>query len=280
MRASSIPLVAPNKIDDPIQAKWYKIRDMCFARNNALLNIPLAIKMAAVCDHPDAQWLIEACAGKDVNTKADAKEVFSAFDENDARALCFKWLVGYIRDQKKDLFLLRRSAELGFAFAQALFAEWTESEERFNLAQSAATQGERRGFLLLGACFESGVGCEKDLNKAEENYLRASKLGEVAAMTCLGDLYNDLDPRRWQWWGHAAAGHSVWEFMNFFEKHVESFNSGTGSASLMVAIGQALQGHVDEQASTIFGLQCPSNGRSFCLARQAVAFYEDRVKEN
>jgi hypothetical protein len=52
-----------------------------------------------------------------VNTREDAKRVFSALEQNDARALCFTWLCG-----GSDLASLRRSAELGYAFAQALMA--------------------------------------------------------------------------------------------------------------------------------------------------------------
>jgi hypothetical protein len=101
--------------------EWYKIRDTFFGHNLVSQNIPLALELASSCQHPDARWLTEACAGKDVTTKEDAKRVFSALGQNDARALCFVWL----RDKWVDRFdfaPLRRSAELGFAFAQALMA--------------------------------------------------------------------------------------------------------------------------------------------------------------
>jgi hypothetical protein len=101
--------------------EWYKIRDTFFGNNKVSQNIPLALELASSCQHPDARWLTEACAGKDVTTKEDAKRVFSALGQNDARALCFMWLVR-TRMRKEDLAPLRRSAELGFAFAQALMA--------------------------------------------------------------------------------------------------------------------------------------------------------------
>ena len=47
----------------------------------------MALELAASCDHPDARWLTEACAGKDVTSFEDAKRVFSALGQNDARAL-------------------------------------------------------------------------------------------------------------------------------------------------------------------------------------------------
>jgi hypothetical protein len=98
--------------------EWYKIRDTFFGHNNVSQNIPLSIELVSSCQHPDARWLTQACAGKDLNTVEDAERVFSALDQNDARALCFTWALG----DQEDLTSLHRAAELGFAFAQALLA--------------------------------------------------------------------------------------------------------------------------------------------------------------
>jgi len=104
-----------------------------------------------------------------VTTKEDAKRVFSAFGQNDARALSFVWLLCDIFD----LALLRRSVELGFAFAQALLAFRSEGCEMFKFAQLSAAQGERDGFYVLAVCFHNGYGCEVDLDKTRENFLLA-----------------------------------------------------------------------------------------------------------
>jgi hypothetical protein len=56
--------------------EWYKIRDTFFGLNCVVRNTSLALEMAATSSHPDARWLTEACAGKDVRTEADAKRVF------------------------------------------------------------------------------------------------------------------------------------------------------------------------------------------------------------
>jgi TPR repeat protein len=100
---------------------------------------------------------------------------------------------------------LRCSAELGFAFAQALMAGETEGEEKFKFAQLAAAQGERDGYDWLGRCVHDGEGCEKDLGKAKEKFLLASELGHASAMSLLGGLLYESDPQRWRWWGRAAA---------------------------------------------------------------------------
>jgi hypothetical protein len=129
-----------NNHDSPLATllEWYKIRDTFFGENYVDRNIPLALELASSCQHPDARWLAEACAGKDVVTFEDAKKVFSALGQNDARALCFLWML----EDPGDLTLLHCSAELGFAFAQAFLAPRSRGNELFKFAQLAAAQGE------------------------------------------------------------------------------------------------------------------------------------------
>jgi TPR repeat protein len=212
-----------------------------------------------------------------VTTRDDGKRVFSAIDQSDARALCFAWLCGDF-DEREDLSPLRRSAQLGIALAQAeLAAGWTEGEEKLKFAQLAAAQGELDGFYWLGWCFRFDGGCEKDLDEAKENFLLASELGHVWAMSDLGDLLDESDPQRWRWWGRAAAIEDSSSFLSDFAEQVKSFNSSSGSAAVVFAIAQALQGHVNQEARTIF-----NTGYEFdsCIgpAKQAIAFYETQIK--
>jgi hypothetical protein len=256
--------------------EWYKIRDTFFGENYVDQNIPFALELASSCQHPDARWLTEACAGKDMNTREDAKRVFSGLGQNDARALCCAWLCGAWLELR-DLASLRRSAELGFAFAQGLMYVETEGDEKFKFAQLAAAQGERDGFFELGLCFYDGEGCEKDLDKAKENFLCSSELGHVSAMNWLGDLLDESDLQRWRWWGRAAVLGSWGNLLFNFAKQVELFNAGAGSGAVVFAIGQALHGHMNEQARTIFNDDDDFDSR-LGPAKEAIAFYAAQTK--
>jgi TPR repeat protein len=156
-------------------------------------------------------------------------------------------------------------------------ARRTRGEEKFKFAQLAAAQGERDGFCWLGVYFRDGEGCEKDLEKAKENFLRASELDLVSAMFVLGRLLSDLDHQCWRWWGRAAAVGESWSFLANFAQQVRLFNSGSGSDAVVFSIGQALQGHVNEEARTIF-----KDGQKFDSrigpAKQAIAFFEAQIK--
>jgi hypothetical protein len=102
-----------NGIPVAIRLEWYKIRDTFFGQNLVDQNIPLALKLASSCQHPDARYLIEACAGKDVTTKEDGKRVLSALGQNDARALCFFWLLS---DQEDEAILCSAWTRVGLRY--------------------------------------------------------------------------------------------------------------------------------------------------------------------
>ena len=80
--ASSIP------VDLPTQLEYYVIRDTLLGRNFVKQDVKRALELASTCQHPEAQWLTEIFAGKDVKTPEEARDIFLA-QGNDARALCF-----------------------------------------------------------------------------------------------------------------------------------------------------------------------------------------------
>ncbi len=185
--------------------KWLDVRDTLLGENEREQDITAALALARDCKHPDAEWLTSIFEGKDVSTKEDARKVFLCC-ESDARGLCFAW---YLRDgRRNDLSLLRRSSELGNAFACSTLCEqvWrANKEEVFRFAQfAAASKHERDGFYWLGSCFDEGIGCKKDLILAKENYLIAAELGGVWAADSYGCLFDESDPARWLYFGRAA----------------------------------------------------------------------------
>ncbi len=264
--------------------KWLDVRDTLLGDNYKKRDIAAALALARDCKHPDAVWLTSIFVGKDISTKEDVREVF-CLCQDDARALCFAWLLMDEEDQQNDLTLLRRAADMGNAFACATLCDqvWDGSEavllarvEAFGLAQAAASKFERDGFHWLGSCFRGGLGCEKDLNLAKENYLIAAELGHVWAASLYGYLLDEFDPVCWLWRGKAALRGSPRSFLGTFPKHVEQFFSGSGNATLVFLIGRALKGNKDVEKKRIFGE--PVHFNSIMIpANQAVFFYESQI---
>jgi hypothetical protein len=254
--------------------EWFKICDTFFGDNLVAQNVPLALELASSCQHPDARWLTKVCSGKVVQTKEDAKIVFSSLGQNDARALCFAWCLS---NWEFDLDPLRRSAKLGFAFALTRLARRTRGEERFKVAELAAAEGERDGFYHLGNCLCSGEGCVQDLKLAKHNFLLASHLDHSRAMLSLGELFDESDPQRWRWLGQAAARGLSARFMESFAKTVKLFYSRGGNKMTIFIIGRALHGHVNARLGTIF--KDATNFESLIgPANQAISFYQGQLK--
>ena len=240
MASFSLPWPDPNssvlsKIDFGVPLvelfKWVDVRDTLLGDNFKKQDVTAALALARDCKHPDAEWLTSIL--KDVSTKEQVGEVFLSH-QNDARALCF---AGWFTDDREDA-LLRRAAEMGNAFAcsflcQQLYEDGNEvvEEEFFRLAQFAASLYERDGFRWLGCCFEEGIGCEKDLKLAKENFLIAAELGHIDAALDCGRSLDRSDPARWLWYGRAALRGLSFSFLMLLSKQVEEFFSGSGNAT-------------------------------------------------
>ncbi len=260
--------------------KWLDVRDTLLGFNLKNEDFTAALALARDCKHPDAEWLTSISKEKDVSTKRDAKEVFPSF-QNDALALCFAW---YLADDRwNDVSLLRRSSEMGNAFAcsalcgEVFFDVNNNVDEARRLAQFSASQRERDGSYWLGRCFRDGVGCEKDLNLAKENFLIAAELGDVFAAESYGNLLDESDLVRWLWLGRAALRGLPGSFLDSFSEQVDKFFSGSGNATVVFMIGLALKGNIGMEKRGIFGSTNNFVSR-IGPANQAVSFYESQIK--
>jgi hypothetical protein len=55
---------------------WYKIRDTLLGHNCVKRGLKKALELAAVSEHPDAVWLTNLFAGRDIKTRNKARQVF------------------------------------------------------------------------------------------------------------------------------------------------------------------------------------------------------------
>jgi hypothetical protein len=249
---------------------WYKIRDTLFGANNVEQDLKKALELASVCGHRNAVWLTKLFGGRDISCREETRQVFLGC-ENDLRAVCFAGLLGGPVEG------VSRAADLGDAFAQARMAMETEDEERFLWAEKSAAQGERNGFYWLGRCYRDGSGCEEDVERAKENHLVAAELGDVAAMVCVGRLFDKDDPQRFVWFGRAAANRRCISFLDEMRGQICNFNSGTGIAKVVFVIGRALRGSIDNEERAIFGEYYNFETYSG-HAKQALQFYEFQLQ--
>jgi TPR repeat protein len=248
---------------------WYRIRDTLCGANDVQQDVNKALELAAVCEHPNAVWLTKLFGGRHVNTNEEARQIFRGC-ENDQRALCFASFLGAVEE-------IHRAADLGDAFAQAWMARQAAGEERFGWAEKSAAQGERDGFCNLGYCYRNGIACEKDLERAKENFLVAAELGYVYGMVCVGELLDKNDPQRFVWFGRAAANGEPFSFLKEMRDQIRNFSSGTGLSNVMFVIGRALKGHINNESRTLFGSTWNFDAH-IGPAKQALQFYEFQLQ--
>jgi hypothetical protein len=191
--------------------------------------------------------------------------------ENNPRALCFAGLLGVSFSE------ILRAADLGDAFAQAWMAVQAADEQRFEWDEKSGVLGERDGFCYLGNCYQFGKWCEKDLERARENYLVAAQLQHVHAMVCLSDLLDKDDPQRSVWLGRAAVNGDSYSFLNEMSVQVRNISYGTGCASVVFVIGRALKGHINNEKGAIFGNRSRFDAR-IGPANQALNFYNFQLQ--
>jgi hypothetical protein len=246
--------------------EWYKIRDLLVGDNFALQDVLLAILLARECDHPDARWLSSVCAGRDFLCRDEAFCVFVSLGDDDARALCFASQMGDESEICHEM--LKKSAKMGYAWAQARLAARSEAPERFEWAKLAALQGERDGFSELGVCYELGWGCEKDLKKAQENFLLSVEHESLSNL----QVVDASNPKLFKL---LIARDAASLFLTRFSKQVEDFLSGTGNASTVFVIGRGLRGRVG--LGTILGDSWNFNSL-ISPASKAIAFYEFQLR--
>ncbi len=260
--------------------KWLDVRDILLGDNYKDQDITKALALARDCKHPDAEWLTSIFEGKDVSTKDEARQVFLSL-ENDARALCFAWLLTEEEERDEYVSLLHRAAATEHAFACSTLFVWSvqvESKEKcFRLARLAAAQRERDGYSLLGRCFRHGFGCEEDEKLAKDNFLIAAELGDAFAANAYLDLLDEDDLARWVFLGRGALLGRPFSFFFAFLDPIRDFFFGSGNASVVFLIGRALQGNIDKETRKIFS----SHDKFDSLvgpANQAVSFYESQIK--
>ncbi len=245
---------------------WLKVRDTLLSWNYVMQDVAAALALAKTCKHPDAVWISSIFEGRNVSTKKKAKNVFLSH-QDDARALCFAWLLDG-RDPDK-LHLLERSAEMGYAFAHTTLCEEFQGDKQRTLilATAAAAQHERDGFNWLGQLLNSS-----------ENHLIAAELGHVSsAETCIA-LLDASDPAHLLWCIRIKT-HQPRRLLTSFRKHVSRFFAGfSGNAFFVFIIGRALKGKINVQSREILGCRFGDFDSVIGPANQAVSFYDQQIK--
>jgi hypothetical protein len=199
------------------------------------------LEIACVCKHPNALWLTKLFAGRDVSTPEQARRSFLGC-EDDSRALCFAAFFDVAANEFGQL--LRRSVDLGDAFAQARLAQVEQDEgndvEMFRRAEKSAAQGERDGYYWLGICYQYGRGRIEDVERAKEYFLAAAELGDTGAMDEYCSRLEGDEPCFCFWVGKAAERGSL-AYEQGVRDQMDRFISGDGNPRSYLGLDESLK---------------------------------------
>ncbi len=229
--------------------EWLKARDAILGDNEAgEVRVADGLAVARKCRHPDAVWL---CGILPYHV-ASAKELCEAVEchPHHQVALLILALVGSPPDYWAGV---ERAALAGSGRAAALMAGELSpaAERRVRYAQQAAALNEPAGFYELWRM-------SLDEEVRGEMLAKAAHLGLARAQDAYADKFKH-GSREWCTWkaaaaagGHAAAAQS---FLACAERMQSELSSGLARrAEICYYVGGLLQGHVDEAASTAYGI--------------------------
>jgi hypothetical protein len=209
------------------------------------------------CRHPDAQWLLSLLPDQVELVDRDVMKRVMGAQGDDVRALFFLGVLEADSQPGKQVHttLLRRSAESGYAPAQAHMASMVGSpEEQYAWGHKGAVQLDREGLVRTANCLLEGHGCdnepeEKRREKAAVMLQAAIELGSCTAPLLYGtEFCSGDDWRRYHWWGLALRRGSPWAVGMLIQAAAEHVDSGSASGRILFEIGGGLRHAVNRPA--------------------------------
>lgn len=161
--------------------EWFKIRCIFCGDNGEKQDIPLAIELAASCNHPCAEWLRTL---KGVKKREDILEVLEG--KEDMRSLFFRWVFS----REKESSDLIKSSDLGYPIAQAKLSICLKL---IKLAELSIKGGEPFGYVALAKIYST----HGFIHDIRDNYLIAANYGIKMAMYEYALLCDHIE--KWEW---------------------------------------------------------------------------------
>ncbi len=215
--------------------RWFHARRIFFG------TMPLALvdglSLALQCGHEDALFLVSLFPNGAPATRQEARSVFLAQGE---QACCLCWAVKCGAEPREEL--LRRSAEGGYAWGQALFCECRNNNQQELWLERAVAQGESDAISSLAYRLWEGRKCDIDASRAQLLFQEAAELGDDWAQFRLAKYCCPIDSLEQVMWLRRSAMRShqgaLLRLTESVFSHVDLFDSG-GSGRRVFEIGAA-----------------------------------------
>ncbi len=254
--------------------KWFNARQIFFDSS-----FDDGLALARQSEHEDARFLVTLCPVGAPATKEEAAAIFLVHGD-DARCLC--WAAQCGAEPRGEL--LRRSAEGGCAWGQALFGwRFCAFGAKFAWMEKAVLQEEREAMYHLADRLWYGITGNKDKARARQLWLEAAYLGDAEAQFSVGrHCCVDGSLEQLVWWRRSAVQHARYsviaslELAKYAGKHVHRFDLG-GSGRIVFELGAAFQWHIDSGNGRVHGVKW--SNEDIVAAERAVALHDQWCAE-
>ncbi len=250
--------------------KWCHARQVFFREGRFIEGLELAQQ----CDHLDARFLVSlfSSGGGEPKMRGEAAAVFLA-QGNDGRCLC--WAAECNASIASDL--LRRSAESGYAWGQAMYGYgFSHFVQPRPWLEKAVAQGERAGMQHLALLLWDGEFGSEDRPRARQLWQEAAELGDPDAQYYLATLCSDDCSLGQVIWLRRSVTQfntqqtSLYLLIDDTEREVGLYDNG-GSGRIVFELGMALHGRM------ISLMQL--TGRKMHFSNMAVALFKQWCAE-
>ncbi len=217
--------------------KWFHARRVFFE----LRRCADGLALAALCRHEDARFLVSLFPRGAPATKKETADVLLSHSQ-DPRCLC--WAADC--DAPDYLELLKRSAQGGYAWGQAVYSLYLPDKEAHVWLEKAAAAHDAEAFMLLGDNLLLGRGMDVDRMRAGELLRKASELGCPVAQCRLAESFFARDDSEYYEWIRRSALQSNVRALSRLcvdaVGYVKRLREAGGSGRIVFEIGGALAG--------------------------------------
>ncbi len=224
--------------------KWFHARSIFFGRSSKDA-VSEGFSLIRQCDHQDARFVLSLFPGDGPGSESQAQAVFLA-QKDEPRCLCWAASAG----AEGTHWLWKRSAELGYAWGQAIYGGRCEDRnEVVAWLEKAVAQGEVSAMnalaeqLVQGASWDPDVECNYRSN-ARELWRQGALLGDAVCQMCVANIYETTSVEH-AVWARRSAIQGLWMGMEgvcrMAKDAIKLYNSGEVEGRRVFEIGAALE---------------------------------------
>lgn len=246
--------------------QWYKARSLIVDACDSTwlvsrFKYEQGVDLARTCTHPDAKWFcqvlddnpVEVCESLDV-----LRVIFAELGDAQGGAALFFYATCAVPFPDMNLYALTRSADLGYAPAQARLSCYTSipKHEAQEWLWKAEAQNDPEALYLMALSLSNERAGYDNRSSALKYLFNAAHAGVPAAQEHVAGMCDVYDPEKCEWYHRAALGgrfaegysETICRFVDY-----QACDRTRIASQLVYALGKTLHGNLSLDHRTLYG---------------------------